>query len=154
MFTSRSVIFALLIFLAGANACTQCPATVGGNKVSSATEVGDMIACASPFPANMVAMASEPRYESNRGFVVSVFRNFDEQPPGRREMSSVVGRMNISTSGNCRHISGGLMSLLAQDGSVHARRTQCYMYIGFNPSDPHLQLLCGIFEEGCWLEAG
>ncbi|KAG1734218.1 uncharacterized protein EDB91DRAFT_1147068, partial [Suillus paluster] len=28
MFTSRSIMFALISFLAGANACVQCPATV------------------------------------------------------------------------------------------------------------------------------
>ncbi|KAG1717647.1 uncharacterized protein EDB91DRAFT_792179 [Suillus paluster] len=46
MFTSRSVIFALLIFLAGANACIQCPATVGGIKLSSSTVLnGGILSC-------------------------------------------------------------------------------------------------------------
>ncbi|KAG1729624.1 uncharacterized protein EDB91DRAFT_1159019 [Suillus paluster] len=37
MFASRSVMFALLSFLAGTNACIQCPATVGGSKLSRYT---------------------------------------------------------------------------------------------------------------------
>ncbi|KAG1740445.1 uncharacterized protein EDB91DRAFT_1132453, partial [Suillus paluster] len=32
MFTSRSIIFALISFLAGANACVQCPATLNTNS--------------------------------------------------------------------------------------------------------------------------
>ncbi|KAG1747081.1 uncharacterized protein EDB91DRAFT_1116132 [Suillus paluster] len=35
MFTSRSIIFVLLSFLAGANACIRCPAKVDGIKLSS-----------------------------------------------------------------------------------------------------------------------
>ncbi|KAG1729632.1 uncharacterized protein EDB91DRAFT_1159031 [Suillus paluster] len=71
MFASRSVMFALLSFLAGVNACIQCPATVGGFKLSSATVlVANIIQCTYPtlhcwFRYNTAdKMAGDPRCPS------------------------------------------------------------------------------------------
>ncbi|KAG1747083.1 uncharacterized protein EDB91DRAFT_1116146 [Suillus paluster] len=45
MFTSRSIIFALLSFLVGVNACVQCPATVKGIQLSATLPDDQVTVC-------------------------------------------------------------------------------------------------------------